>query len=192
MVCSRQEAKVDIDKAEDLLLSIKEEMDSAGIKFWLHFGTLLVAVRDSKFKSDDVDIDLMIMAKDGAAVLDLFRDKGYSVSRMGTSVIGVCRDAALARKRLEPGAQLVIQVYDPISKCYITTAHINRPVALGLGTFHYAIPKRYLDRKNYVEFLGAKFRIPWDAESFLSDIYGDWRTPLTHREWRQVLGGRKA
>lgn len=192
MESSRQEVKLDIDKAEDLLLSIKEEMDSAGIRFWLHFGTLLAAVRDSSFRPDDVDIDLMIMARDGAAVFDLFRGKGYNVTRMGISVIGVCKDAALAQKGLEPGAQLVVQLYDPISKCYITPAHINRPVSLGLGTFHYAIPKRYLDKKNYVDFLGAKFRTPWNAEAFLADIYGDWRTPLTCREWKQVRASVKA
>jgi len=53
------------DIAIEALREVKEIFDKHGIVFWLDFGTLLGAVRESKFISWDHDIDLGAWCKEG-------------------------------------------------------------------------------------------------------------------------------
>lgn len=180
---------MNIQLAEDLLLSTKSAFDSLKIPFWLHYGTLLVAVRDGEFKSDDGDVDVMIRAKDwDDSMFAAFAASGlrrFHVARFQgkTAIMYLAKEGNLT-------IDVHLQFHDPISKNYF----VPPPVRYndGLGTLHHVLPEEYLDRENYVSFLGVNFRIPWNAEEFLADIYGDWKKPMGLHEWRRFLNKQTA
>lgn len=175
---------MNIESAEDLLLSTKKVLDSLKTPFWLHYGTLLVAVRDGKFKPDDNDLDAMVRDSDwddpmftdfAASGLRCFRTREFQGR---TAAMCITKDNHL---RIDVN----VLFHDPVSKTYFVPQHIRGN--FGLGTFHHVLPKGYLDRENHVDFLGTQFRIPWNVEGFLADIYGDWKTELGYAEWKRRL-----
>jgi len=147
--------------ATDCLLKVKEIFDRRGLTFWLIFGTLLGAVRDSDFIKWDKDIDLACYESDAEArypaILEL-EQAGMKVIRTGAT------DNSFQVKK-----ELVCIDFGSAEK-------------FRGNMWRYG---RFYERKDFFSelidwpFLGTVFKIPKNYEEYLQQHYhGEaWKTP---------------
>jgi hypothetical protein len=158
-------APLDIPKAIDVLLEIKEVMDKAGISFFLRQGTCLGAVRDKTFIPWDDDIDI-------GSVLGLH---GLSEEKI-EPVVRTLRERGFITK-LEHTDDFV---WVPIAKppvmvdweCYriMDDAVFMYPAS--------RIPVRFFVELKKVDFIGSEFYVPNPPEEYLEAKYGpEWHIP---------------
>lgn len=170
---------MNVEHAKEDLFEIKRVFDSLNIPFWLNGGTLMAAVRDKHFFDWDHDLDILIRHSDYTSELPEkftpffgYKTLNYGLGRTTVfdlkRVSGVRTNVFLLFRNTR--LNKYVKVAPPFTNCYKTL-----------------IPFELLDTENYVEFLGQKFRVPIDPESFLENHYGaDWRTPI-----KSGLGWRK-
>lgn len=150
--------------ASEFLSILKDAFDSANIRFYLNFGTLLGAIRDHDFIPHDVDMDLAMMEKDVPAFLNLLPDlekKGVKLCRNWRTTFYtvvykgiVCDFDVLYR----PAFPYCIWFYGILEGKYI--------------------PKKYIGDMKLYNFLGNDYYVPADAEKYLVLSYGKtWRIP---------------
>ncbi len=144
--------------AEKALVDLKTTLNSAGIPIFLVSGTLLGCVREGRLLSHDKDIDVGIW--DDVSAEDVH--------------------AALRRS----GMFVLIH---PRSQHYLRVRHLNG-IPLDLF-YHYRDPGSWWHASGKMkwhnspftlgtrEFLGETFLVPEDYDTYLTENYGDWRTP---------------
>ena len=181
---------MNVKLASQDLLETKGILDQAKIKFWLNFGTLLGAIRDGSLISYDHDIDLRILARSWKPSL-------YKVFQKRQFRCGITRPQwqhALCpklikyiqlRKRTNIPIILAIAYYYAPKKAYVTFPHPSTATRCMALT-----PRIYYDTDQFMEFLGASFRVPVNPEKYLSRIYyGDWSKPSNDSKY--YARGRK-
>jgi hypothetical protein len=144
--------------AEKALLDLKTTLDAAGIPMFLISGTLLGCVREGRLLGHDKDIDVGIWDDVPAETIH----------------------AALRRS----GLFLLIH---PRSPNYLRVRHVN---GIPLDLFYHfreadswwhASGKLRWHNSPFTlgsrEFLGETFLVPADHDTYLTENYGDWRTP---------------
>jgi hypothetical protein len=67
--------------ALEALILAKKSIDSAGLFFWLDFGTLLGAYREKDFIKHDLDIDISMFAKDSEEAKKIMIKAGFILMR---------------------------------------------------------------------------------------------------------------
>jgi len=150
---------IDIDISRDNLLEFQKIMDSADIKFTLAYGTLLGAIRENNFIVHDEDIDVAILDEDRdnfLNILDNFLNNGFSIGRYADDILSLIRNGEY------------IDIY------------IFRKKSFGYREFgNEKLKERYLIDTIEYNFIGSRFNIPKEFESYLIEHYGDsWRVPI--------------
>ncbi len=156
---------ISTDDAKDLLETTKRLFDQCGIRFSLAFGTLLGAVRDKDIIKGDEDVDIFIDNEDllrnnlpflyenGLKVCRFFEHRFYSFHTTNNSYIDV-----------------YIKEKMPFSIWSLWCDCLN-------GN---AVPKRYVNKFDTIEFLGMEFLCPHNPERILCYWYGkSWKTPIS-------------
>lgn len=178
---------MDIERAKEVLLKLREDLDSRGVDFWLREGTLLGAVRDGEFFEWEHDIDISIRADDWPSDLPnhwTVRYKWWPERQRIVNGATQCSIRANPESEGSPSIDVMLQYHCPSRGVYLT---LERPWG---GSMRTSIPTYFMDTPNYIDFLGTQFRIPLYPEMVLQSIYGDWRTPYKGKssEWRKNWG----
>ncbi len=154
-----------------MLETVLDAGRALGMRLFLTYGTLLGHVRDGGFIAHDWDIDLGILQDDIPQMGMLQRaveSKGYSIARKS-------RHRMAFRDRFNL-IHLDIDYYFFDDTKYFH--HIFNVGKSELYTFSY--PAAILSSLVEVQFLGRiSALVPGDADGFLTETYGDWRTPQT-------------
>jgi phosphorylcholine metabolism protein LicD len=147
--------------AATLLLKMKRILDINNIDFYLVFGTLLGAYRDSDFITHDKDIDICILEENRADVINIITSGilsmyGIKCVRCGDSLISVSYNETY----------LDIYLFDEKMDFYRCDA--------------YLIDKRHIEgNSNYINFLGESFLTLNEIEIYLTEHYGEnWNIPI--------------
>lgn len=154
--------KMDLPTCRRNLLAMKDLFDQMGLPFFLLFGTLLGAHRDKDFIPGDHDTDVGILVADADKLAELFRlgfflaFNEWKVIRVWDGLISIARD----------GEYIDIYIFedspDPDKWC-------------SCGTYY--LEKKYLEPPGTIELWGQVYQTVNAVEKYLSDRYGDWRTP---------------
>lgn len=138
------------------LLDIKEVFDSAGIRFWMWFGTFLGIYRKGALIPWDGDTDLIIYVDSLPALVAserLFLEKDFKFS-LG----GVCRN--------HEHTDFYTIYPSPVDN----TKWISGPLEVDASAFI---------TPNSIKFLGQEWPIVNEPEKWLTYLYGhNWRTPI--------------
>jgi tetratricopeptide (TPR) repeat protein len=154
----------DIPRYREALGAVADALNEAGIEACLFGGTLLGAMRDGDFIAFDKDMDFGISA----------------------SVTPLQLDAALARdprfqRQTELGDDVIISCYkfeDSVAIDFFRLYPDGETVWCGLFWRGQLVKWRHKSfaLRDFV-FLGVPTKIPENPDFFLTELYGDWRTP---------------
>jgi len=156
---------IDVPTAEIVLKEIKQILDELGIKFFLHSGACLGAVRDNCIMPWDDDLDLgIIIGLNGfteemvSLIVSTFREKGY--------VVGVrYQDSHISIPLLKSSVRTDLQCHHIINGNILHFPGIIIPLSI------------FTDLKE-IDFLGEKYLVPNPPEEYLRLKYGeDWIIP---------------
>ncbi len=161
---------------EEALKTTKEVLDSAGVKFWLDYGTLLAAYRDKHpLEWDLQDVDVSVRKEDLTEeklerITQKFIDKGYPVQYAKTPL------TYLFQRTFKKGnIHIDLWVFHKARDYYWRTWSITS----GLYIWLVCPAKYYSNLQNQTMYCGEKFWIPNQTENYLTLTYGlDWKTPI--------------
>jgi phosphorylcholine metabolism protein LicD len=176
------------DAAMLMLQRVCGILDDAGVHYCLDAGTLLGVVRENRLLPWDNDMDLCVPRTELPKlleVLDQIRAHGY-------------RTQIRKHERNDPPMLLsnerIIKVWEPkllffkqvLLDIFIKTKQDDEYVwAEGISRYaRKAVPARFHDELTTIEFAGRNYPIPADADGYLTQRYGDWRTP--QKEWDHI------
>lgn len=155
---------------KDLLHCVSSLFNEKKIQFYLGYGTLLGAIRDSDFIKGDNDIDLMITQKYESILyenLPYFQNRGLKLIRF--------YDHKSYSFRIND--KTFVDVYVLSTDSTITTSLFYR-----CGIPGWLIPRMFFVIPSYVDFIGQRFLIPSFSKYLLRCWYGrDWRIPQSKK-----------
>lgn len=167
---SESEARFLLDTTQKLFSEIN-------LDFFLAFGTLLGAVRDKTLIEGDEDVDVFI--EDETLLrrsLPFLSANGYNVCRI--------EEGRLYSFRVN-GSRAFIDVY------------IRKKLPMSVWSLWCtclcsdAVPRRLLNKKTNISFLGGIYLIPAKPERLLEFWYGkDWRTPVRGHNFTYEIPSR--
>lgn len=172
---------MDLEVAESLFLSMNKILNRQGIKFWLHAGTALGAVRDKGFIPYDVDIDLVSLAGWDFVVMEKeIKNAGFDSYRVITSPL--YKDKPSGVKVVKQGIEIDISFIFYYLPEDLILLIMGNPTNYGT-----LFPAQLYRGENFVNFLGVKVRIPYPPEEYFPYIYGPrWRIPCDDWSWLKM------
>jgi lipopolysaccharide cholinephosphotransferase len=179
-------------KAREILFDVVQFLDSEKIGYHLEGGTLLGLVRDKELLPWDHDIDLSISVQDAEKFAKnrwkLYL-KGYKISiRKVDLTIGALKKGQHRIFKVKKIFPAIFRSILPIVKRYIIIADIFVKSSDGQFTYWQAMDKiMKVDKKYYsghetIEYLGRPLTVPFDYKNYLTDKFGDWKTPV--KDWK--------
>ena len=153
------------------LKKIKYGLEGLDINFFLIMGVLLGAIREKDFIKWDWDVEL-----------GLFTD----------SIINRVEEVKEVFKKDSFKTEVVDRSYEGFK---LNLFYKNNKFTLW-GLYHkgnwlqrksYKFPNKYFNVFDELEFRGETYKIPNNAEEFLTYVYGDWETPVISMEKDKYL-----
>lgn len=146
------------NRGERALLDLKRAVDPTGIPLFLVSGTLLGCIREGRLLAHDKDVDVGVFEDvDRARLLRAIRTSGAFYVLRG-------RSPRILRLKHVSGAGVDVFVH----------VRDERDVWHGgVQMIWHNSPFDLAER----EFLGRSFLVPADFDRYLTENYGDWRTP---------------
>lgn len=155
--------KVDIysqGRAETALSDLRSALESASIEMFLISGTLLGCIREGRLLGHDKDIDVGVWENVESSAL------AAALRACGKFQFIASRSPHIVRVRHLNGIPLdLFRHYREPHDCWHASSKIvwhNSPFAL-----------------TEARFLGERYLVPADHDTYLRENYGDWRTPKT-------------
>ncbi len=170
---------IDRDIALENMVLIRDLLGKRGIVPFLHYGTLLGAMRERDFIPYDDDADMGLYGRDKDAFLKTFpdleaagfsivyiRDDGYTKTKHSEDASSNFRMYKFKRKEQELDIFLAYEKKAIFGKGWDIDGRVT-------------IPHRFLATLDTVEFLGHSFAAPHDPIGFLRNLYGEtWNVPI--------------
>jgi hypothetical protein len=143
----------------ETLLKAADDLDAAGVVWWVMDGTCLSLVRSGDLEPWQKDIDL--------GVWDI------EEARRVLSAAGW------------PDLQPIANQFKSSGKLDVTGHRRDGDLVLVdyLDNVTYQFSARLFDTFGTVEALGRTFLTPSPVEDYLTEHYGDWRTPVKEWAW---------
>ncbi|NVK23380.1 MAG: LicD family protein [Gammaproteobacteria bacterium] len=176
-------APFNIPLAEDLLLKVTKALDKNNIPYHLEGGTLLGIVRDNAILPWDDDLDISIPAgyeKQTVKALRFLYWEGWRIDKRKYYQFSSVTHTGMR----------VIKIRDR-SRGLLNMGHSYLDIFVkfnqGGNTYWQAKSKlmkvddHYYKGFDEIDFKGHKLKAPKNYQSYLSEKYGDWKTPV--KEW---------
>jgi hypothetical protein len=152
-----------LEDAKVALADLKEDLDAAGIKFFLVSGTLLGCVREGGILGHDKDIDVGVdESVDAATIRNALRQSGRFIIRKIDIDEGVY---------VKHQNGVMIDVFRHFMKD-------GQYIHQGVKVYWWNTPFNLVEH----DFLDSKYLIPENYDLYLQENYGDWRTPAPEFE----------
>ncbi|HZX09941.1 MAG TPA: LicD family protein [Acidobacteriota bacterium] len=166
--------------AKKLLFTVADVLEKLEIEYLLYGGTFLGAVREKDFIPIDRDIDLAILQESLAPkakkiALEL-RNKGVKTEIIDHRHKAGWDGTVYAIKFNGFNEHGDLSGFMKIKR--------KRAIPSHAGSFWLVHTARFLEELGYIEFYGRMFKCPKDVDGFLTEKYGDWRTP--HKRFYNV------
>lgn len=169
--------------AINMLIKVTGIMEKAQIPYVLEAGTLLGIIREGRLLPWDDDVDLTITKQNESkllAIITKIRLSGYKVSvkkykkdlkYFDRGEIRIIKVKHLTFPFFKTDVTLDIFVKKLIGDEYYWTVGVKKPVLK-------SVPKRFYEKLTEIEFRNKHYSVPEDYEGYLTEHYGDWRTPV--------------
>ena len=152
------------DQLLENMLTIRSILSEGGVRCFLHFGTLLGAIREKGFIPHDDDADLGVFGNDYDALLALIP----KICAAGFSFNSQRGGRLLQFVRNDEQVDLFV--------AYSKKSLIGRRWAIDERT---TVPGSWLDTLVPIDFYGNPFLVPVKPERLMRNLYGKtWRIPL--------------
>lgn len=166
--------------AKRLLFEVADVLEDAGVEFFLYGGTFLGAVREGKFIEIDRDIDLAMLLENLVPVAkdigDRLIEKGIKAQMVDHRHKRFWSDDVYAIKFRGYGEHGDVSGFMKIQG--------KRAIPSHAGEFWIVHTANFLEELGEIEFYGRIFKVPKNADGFLIEKYGDWRTP--HKKFHNI------
>ena len=166
--------------AKKLLFVVADALEEVQASFFLYGGTFLGAVRDKKFIEIDRDVDLAMLQEDlllkAQMITKQFVKKGLEIEIIDHRHVRAWDSSIYAIKFHGYGINGDLSAFKKIDGKRAMPSHI--------GDFWLVHTAKFLEQLSEIKFYGRIFKCPKDANGFLTEKYGDWRTP--HKEFYNV------
>jgi hypothetical protein len=170
---------IDRDIALENIVLLRDVLGEYGLKPFLHYGTLLGAMRERDFIPHDDDVDMGLYGRDKETFLKAIpalekvgfeiayiRDDGYGKTKSIEDNSSNFRMYKLKRKTQSVDVFLAFEKSTIIGKRWDIDGRVT-------------IPYKFLASLDSVDFLGERFAVPNDPIGFLKDLYGKtWNVPI--------------
>jgi len=168
--------------AKQILLETKEILDRLKIKFYLSDGTMLGAIRNKSFIPGDDDIELRIAAKQwDFSIFKDFKKRGFQCTKIARPNLYQDKASGVSFSKRGIKIGIGLNYYYPPEDLAIYLS--GRP--LDHATVQLA---KFYRGDHFIDFLGARFRVPYPPEEYLEALYDkDWRIPMTRKAWQATL-----
>lgn len=162
------------EKLLENMVLIRDLLGKHNLKCFLHYGTLLGAIREKGFIPHDDDADMGVFDRDFDALLNLipqFLDLGFSFESLRHGRLLQC---------IRDGEQVDLFVAVPTHSLFGNRWWIDERVSIK-GSF--------LNSLDTISFLGTDFLIPLHPEKLLRFLYGKtWRIPMKNIPSKTGIG----
>jgi len=159
--------------AKKLLFEVADVLDNIGADYFLNAGTLLGAIRNKKFIDSDRNVDLTMLQEN---LIPIAKELESRLMKKGIKV------HIIDHRHSKPwnGSVYAIKfrgygVHGELSS-YIKIKG-KRAIPSHLSNHWFVFTARFFEELDEIEFYGRTFKCPKDADGFLAEIYGNWRTP---------------
>lgn len=170
---------IDRDIALENMVVLRDALKDFGLTPFLHYGTLLGAMRERDFIPYDDDVDMGLYGADRERLLQALPE----LERRGFSV-GYIKDDTLSRSAGIEGKAASFRMIKLKRKDQEIDIFLAFKVRRLFGyrwdiDGRISLPYRFLGTLETVEFLGQTFAAPADQMGFLKFLYGaTWNVPI--------------
>ncbi|MBC8175144.1 MAG: LicD family protein [Candidatus Marinimicrobia bacterium] len=167
-------------KMKKLLSDTVSILEKNGIKYWLDFGTLLGVIRDKELIAWDHDVDICISGKDVEKFLAIKKKFPirYRISMRYDHTGRLPGTLRLIKIKYWHRKYLMLFKFQEI--------YLDIFIKYRVGDYYYWIsthtPKRvkaeYHEDLDTIYWDNRNYAIPSNVDQYLTDTFGDWRTPV--------------
>lgn len=179
-------------RARKVLYDVVNFFENEGINYHLEGGTLLGLVRDKELLPWDHDVDLSISVDDAKRFAKkrwkLYL-KGYRItSRKIRRNIGAFKKGQYRIFKVKQFLPSIIKWAFPVVKRFMVVADIFVKASDQQYTYWQAMDKimrvdnKYYSNHEIIEYNGLKLKAPFEYKNYLTDKFGDWKTPV--KNWK--------
>ncbi|MBU0726827.1 MAG: hypothetical protein KJ904_03095 [Alphaproteobacteria bacterium] len=152
--------------------AVFDVLDACKVRYFADHSFLLGLARTGDFIPWEIEVDLAIVGGDEAAL----EQAGLILANeFDFTTVHYNNDYELWSKSDINMLKSASQLFDAHRKI-LRGEHVYWCV----GPILLKFPERYYREVEYMNFKGRKIPVPVDHESYLAEMYGDWRTPNEH------------
>lgn len=144
----------------ETLIRAGETLDAAGIEWWVVDGTCLSLVRSGRIEEWQQDVDLGVW--DIAATKQAMRAAGWPNREICANQFKSSGMLDIVGHR-RSGDRVLVDYLDNVT---------------------YSFSGDLFNMFETVQVDGHAFRVPSPVEQYLTEHYGDWRTPIKKWDWK--------
>jgi lipopolysaccharide cholinephosphotransferase len=149
-------------------LKICDILDDLNINYFLQTGVLLGAIREKDFIKWDWGVDFSVFSNE---FLDRIDPLTASLRKEGFEILSINKkknDSKIYFRGKYPdnvtGYTVFAWNYSKLKDIYWRR--------------DYSVPSKFLNKFSTIDFLGRKFKCPYNPEEYLSHAYGEWKKPI--------------
>ena len=162
----RSSNELEIRKKEFLIIC--KILDSLKIKYFLHGGILLGAIRDKGFIPWDWDVEIAVFTNEISSKKDLLISK---ISETKFKIINFEKD--ISKFKID----IIGELSEDVTK--YTIMSWNHDVSKKkFWRKNLKIPDHFLLNMIKIDLFGKSHNVPFPPEDYLKHQYGDWQTPI--------------
>jgi len=167
-------------KAIEYFYEIDDLMKSLGLKYFLWYGTLLGAYRDSKFIPWDTDLDIGTFQEDinYEKLIKELEDRGFQWKYKRRKPMPPSKGVVGVAVKNEKMINCCIDAFERIDD-YIYYRSVGDCAVF---------PKEEIENMRQIDFYGRKVNIPQNTEYVLEKLYGEWKQPIKSNHGSNYTG----